>query len=107
MNVKLIIKNADGSPYWKENFDSQEKCDAWLDEEKTRPYWKSDHIIETEVTPDPPPPTEAELAAIEAEKVERDQNRQALKGLKKADLIDVDACAKAIMRIVKHLMADK
>lgn len=49
----------------------------------------------------------AEIAAKEADEEERRQARDFLKGLKKSDLNTVDKCATAIMRIVKHLRADK
>ena len=37
----LDIKNADGSLYWSESFNNRASLNKWLDEEKTRPYWKS------------------------------------------------------------------
>lgn len=37
--TKLVINNADGSHYWTEHFNSQDEANAWLAEEKTRPYW--------------------------------------------------------------------
>lgn len=39
--VTLTIKKADGSTYWTEYFNDQAACDKWLNEEMTRPYWKS------------------------------------------------------------------
>jgi hypothetical protein len=49
----------------------------------------------------------AEIAAKEAEEADQAQTRNFLKGLKKSDLTDVDKCASAIMKIIKHLRADK
>ena len=49
----------------------------------------------------------AEIAAAEADKLDREEARQFLKGLKKADLKTTADCAAAIMKIVKHLRADK
>jgi len=43
---KLTIKKQDGSTYWIEHFDSQEKGDEWLAEEKTRKYWIDSHTHE-------------------------------------------------------------
>jgi hypothetical protein len=42
----LIIKNADGSIYWTENFNSKRELNGWLNEEKTRPYWKKEFTTE-------------------------------------------------------------
>lgn len=44
--VTLIITHADDSPYWKEYFDTLPACNAWLSEERTRPYWKQDFKIQ-------------------------------------------------------------
>jgi len=44
--VIILIKNVDGSTYWTERFNSRADCDAWLSEEKTRPYWKKDFTVE-------------------------------------------------------------
>lgn len=44
--IRLTIKNPDGSLYWQTHFGSQEDCLAWLEVEKTRPYWKEDFQIE-------------------------------------------------------------
>jgi len=49
----------------------------------------------------------AELAAAEADKKDRDEVKKHLKGLKKADLKTVEGCADAILKILKHLRADK
>lgn len=42
--IILTITRSDGSLYWVEHFNSIEAGQAWLSEEKTRPYWnkKSD-----------------------------------------------------------------
>lgn len=55
---ELVIKYADGSVYWKENFNSRLELDAWVNREKTRPYWK--HNFTTEIVDN--------TAAIEAAK---------------------------------------
>ena len=106
MSCTLEIKNADLSHYWTAYFNSQEECDKWLEEEKSRPYWKEDFIVEV-IDTTPPPPSQAILDAIAADKAAHDQVRTFLKGLKKTDLIDVASCANAIMKIVKHLRADQ
>lgn len=49
----------------------------------------------------------AEIAAKEADEDDRKQVGQFLKHLKKADIKTVDDCAQVIMKIVKHLRADK
>ena len=48
-----------------------------------------------------------EIALEAADKVDRQDAALFLKRLRKADLTDLDKCATAIMKIVKHLRADK
>ena len=40
--IKVEIKNPDGSLYWEESFNFRSEANDWLEEEKTRPYWKHD-----------------------------------------------------------------
>lgn len=103
---KLIIRKGDGSHYWTEHFNKQNQLEKWLAEEMTRPYWKQEFTTEI-IDQTPPPPSAEEIAEKEAEKVEQEQTRVFLKGLRKSDLTDVDKCASAIMKIIKHLRADK
>ena len=42
-SFKLEIKKANGSIYWVDFFPSQISAQNWLDEEKTRNYWKVDY----------------------------------------------------------------
>lgn len=104
--ITLTIKKQDGSVYWKEHFNKLDDCDKWLAEEKTRPYWDETYTHEI-LDKTPPPPTAEELAAIAAEENAHKEAKQFLKGLKKSDLVDLDKCSTAIMRIVKYLRADK
>ncbi|CAK0739676.1 hypothetical protein CCP2SC5_1020025 [Azospirillaceae bacterium] len=125
--IKLIVKEPDGSQYWVERFRDAESAKAWADEEITRPYWVADRTFEfyddgdplilvdgkLELAPDKKAEREAKmLADAQAKALEESDAAQVkvfLKGLKKADLVagGVDACATAIMKIVKHLRADK
>jgi hypothetical protein len=54
---------------------------------------------------------EEDMTAELADKVIADANQEQvrlfLKGLKKSDLTTIDACASAIMKIVKHIRADQ
>lgn len=43
---ELIIKNADGSDYWVERFETKQGLNKWLREEQSRPYWKKDFQVE-------------------------------------------------------------
>ena len=70
--IKLEIKNADGSLYWKETFNTQEECDKWLAEEKTRKYWKSDFTWSSVETNPRDPVKEA---AQQAKKELREQKK--------------------------------
>jgi tRNA A37 threonylcarbamoyladenosine modification protein TsaB len=44
--VTLVIKQKNGELYWKEQFQNKAQADKWLDEEKTRPYWKKSFEVE-------------------------------------------------------------
>lgn len=46
--IKLKILHKDGSEYWTAGFNNLVDCNAWLEEEKTRPYWNPDFVIELE-----------------------------------------------------------
>lgn len=67
--ITLLIKYAEGSLYWREYFDSIEACNHWLDEEKTRPYWKKDFVIEID---------DNTVALKEAERLSKEAFQQAL-----------------------------
>lgn len=57
---KLTIKNADASVYWTQKFKTMALLNAWLDEEKTRSYWKQEFTTEIlDVTPVPVSPDPA------------------------------------------------
>lgn len=90
--LKLIIKHADGSPYWTEHFNSLSDCDKWLNTEKTRPYWKQDFVVE-KIDMTPPPKSAAEIAAEEAKKAAVESARLAIKDFKKSDMKTVDDLA--------------
>lgn len=50
--VELVIKNPDGSVYWKSVFNTAEEANKWLSEEETRSYWKADFVSTiTDLTP--------------------------------------------------------
>lgn len=52
--LRLNIKNADTTLYWTQKFGNMNALTAWLDEEKTRPYWKEEFVTEIlDVTPPP------------------------------------------------------
>ena len=103
---EILIKNSDGSIYWQMPVNSQDEADEWISEEKTRPYWKDTFQVEI-IDKRPPPPTPEEVAAKESEKADEEKVRKALKGIKKSDLVDVPACADAILKIIKRLHADR
>lgn len=60
---ELTIKRADGSTYWSCDFNSRREAEAWLAEERTRPYWVSEYATEIldKTSPPPPPPSALEL----------------------------------------------
>jgi hypothetical protein len=58
--ITLTIKKSDGSIYWTEYFNDIDSCNAWLEEEKTRPYWDESF---TSVMVQPNPPTKDEISS--------------------------------------------
>lgn len=44
--VKIVITRKDGSVYWTEAFNSMQEATAWVDEERTRPYWDPDFVVD-------------------------------------------------------------
>ena len=64
---KLTIKNnKDNSIYWTEHFNSIEKANEWLEEEKTRPYYlKSFSSLIEDLTPPVYVPSYKEKRAAE------------------------------------------
>jgi hypothetical protein len=104
--IEIKILKPDGSVYWQMLVDSVSESERWVAEEKTRPYWKAGFtVVLTDKSP--PPPTQAEVDAIAADLADMNANKSFLKGLKQSDLTDVASCARAIMKIIKHLRADK
>lgn len=51
--IELVIYKGDGSVYWTEHFNTMTDCNRWLDEEKTRPYWKTEYTCQ--ITDNRPP----------------------------------------------------
>lgn len=81
--VKININKADGSPYWQETFNDRPSADQWLANEKTRPYWRADFVVNIDDR------TVADQAAADALKTQsqtdltaRQQKAAALKALK-------------------------
>ena|ERR1044072_6065533 len=63
---RLIIKNPDGTVYWRESFNNREDLDEWLAEEQTRPYWNPGFTTDIQDLT-PPPPSQGDIDA-EAQK---------------------------------------
>lgn len=64
----LTINYADGSLYWKEHFNNQNDLDIWLEEEKTRPYWKQEFVCNVETIEEPQIDMTEIMAEIEAKR---------------------------------------
>lgn len=66
--VSLKIFKADGSQYWSDMFfNSLEECNAWVEQEKTRPYADPGWQFDVQVIDDSQqlPKDQAELALIQ------------------------------------------
>ena len=64
----LKIYNKDNSIYWTEHFNSKKELDIWLEEEKTRPYWKEEFVCNIEEIDNPVVDMSEEIAKIEAKR---------------------------------------
>lgn len=85
--ISLTLKRKDGSTYWQMHFNSQDECDKWLNEEKTRPYWDNEfvsEIVQSPVLETPDPSIEA------AKKLKLTAAADALKPISKDKLKDHD-----------------
>lgn len=101
--IKLEIKYADGSLYWKEHFNSQADCDKWLAEEKTRPYWKPEFTSSSVDLNPQDPVADADRAAKQALKAQKYTDRVAQ--LKALDWSTVTSMAQ-VKPILKLLVDD-
>lgn len=100
-NFQLVIKNADGSPYWTEYFQTKKDLNIWLDEEKTRKYWRKDFIVE--IVDNSEAVAKAEKDALDALKVQQDKKElliSDLKKFKKTKKPSADEIQQAILNIL-------
>lgn len=75
--IKLEIKNTDGSIYWTEHFNSQQDCDKWLNEERTRKYWKPEFTSSSaDMNPIDPVKEEEKRIAKEQELIQKQLKEQ-------------------------------
>ena len=74
----LKIFNADGSIYWTEHFNDQDSLDKWLEEEKTRPYWKEEYVCEVETVHQSVVDMTEVMAEIEAKRASAKEKLKAL-----------------------------
>ena len=68
--VTLTIYNG-SSVYWTEYFNDVASCNAWIDEEQTRPYWNPSYtwvIVDNTPTPEEIADQEAAIAAAKADR---------------------------------------
>lgn len=80
--IHLTIFNPDNTVYWKEYFYTNEACETWLNEEKTRPYWNPEftYLIEDKR------PTPEQIAQQEAQILAEQNAQKQLKESAKAKL---------------------
>lgn len=101
---EIVIRNADASERWREGFDSKKDLNAWLNEEKTRPYWKKEFTTEIlDNTAAVKAAEDALKAAVKAADDTNKANRADIKKLReKKDKTLADAVA-LLEKIVDHL----
>lgn len=101
---ELVIKNADGSVYWTEGFDSRLDLNTWLKEEKSRPYWKKNFVVEeldnSKAVEKAEAATEAARAAFE-EKAKL--TREEIKAMVQKKPKTVAEAVALLEKIVEHL----
>ena len=100
MSYKLIIKKQDNSIYATEYFNLLEDAQKWLNEEKTRKYWDENYtseFVDTTIYP-----TQSEIDAAEAIKLNHDLNLQKIRSLKGKDLSSSEVKT-AVMAILELL----
>lgn len=104
---QLVIKRPDGSIYWTEYFNSMAELNRWLEQEKTRDYWKSDYTTEIKDN-SPKPPSQAELDEVASKNAQIKNLKQRVKALTaQADMSPADV-KEALMKFLKmrDLMGD-
>lgn len=97
----LIIYKEDGSVYWSEYFDSRNELNKWLDVEKTRHYWDSKfthQVIDNSPTQQQ---KDDEQAAIDAVKLAKKTQRNAIRGIKNAN--NIAQLKVAFIELIKYL----
>lgn len=45
--IKVILKRANGSIYWREEFKTLQEADKWIKNEQSKSYWLDTNIVET------------------------------------------------------------
>lgn len=97
---ELIIKFADGTVYWRERFISLYYLNRWLSVEQTRPYWKQEFVTEI-VDHTPPPPTQEELDARAALKLQINTLKARVKALATQSDLTAAEVKEAIMKYLR------
>ena len=98
--ITLNIKYEDGSHYWTEYFNEMDRCEKWLAEEKTRPYWNEKFTVE--IIEEKPKEKSEKEKAEEAAKIEAKKSRKA--ALKK--LAGKNLSAEEIQQAVALILAE-
>lgn len=96
--IKLVIKNKDGSVYWTEHFNNHGDCDQWLNEEKTRKYWKKEFTTEV-VDMTPLPPTKEELDERQAKQERIQALRDKHAAMKPSDIDTIVEMRQALFEL--------
>lgn len=102
---KLEIKNPDGSIYWTEHFNNLEMAEKWIDEEKTRPYWKAEFsysIIDEGLREKTQEEIETEKSVIAERFAAKEQRKSTRKAIDWSKTMTV----KQLQDVVKALVED-
>lgn len=97
---KLTIKKQDGSTYWVEHFNTQENLDRWLNEERSRLYWKQEYTTEIQDLT-PPPPTQEEIDREQSRKNEEQTLKARLRVLANRDDLTEALSREAMLKYLK------
>lgn len=103
--IKLTIYKEDKSVYWVSYFNTMDECNAWLEVEKTRPYWVDSYYYAIE-DHTAPPVSEAEKEQIKDREEKRVKSKVKLKAILSENNLKLEAIEEALKHLINLTIAD-